>query len=239
MSRQVLVNGQWPLVVPGFRADWWDTLDGRWEFERLTAMRAAIREGDVVIEVGAEQGEFAALFALWGASTVLVEPVARAWPTIKAVHDLNGLPAPVLSTVAFCGGQPANGPLEVAVSEWPAEVGADLFAEPGFQHLDERSDLPCTTVDYLVQLLGDRPSVISIDVEGSEFEVLKGAQRTLADWRPVVFVSVHATFITDRYPGLTADHLHAYMNAAGYDPVFLALDHEAHWMFVPRPEPTP
>jgi hypothetical protein len=86
--REVIVNGRWPLTVPDESAStpgW-----GWWEVERLAAMYACIRPGDVVWEVGAERGYQAALYATWGARLVLVEAQPD-WNGIADVFEANGV----------------------------------------------------------------------------------------------------------------------------------------------------
>jgi hypothetical protein len=60
-----LINGRWPLLLPDHRAarpSW-----GWWEATRLAAMHHFIQPGDVVYDVGAEEGDFPCLFSTWGA----------------------------------------------------------------------------------------------------------------------------------------------------------------------------
>jgi len=76
--------------------------------------------------------------------------------------------------------------------------------------------------------------VITIDVEGSELEVLRGAEQTLRALRPIVFVSVHPEFMRERW-GQTPDDLLVQMEMWDYIPTYLGYDHEQHWIFKPRP----
>jgi FkbM family methyltransferase len=52
--------------------------------------------------------------------------------------------------------------------------------------------VPVVTVDALAEVMGNPPDVIKIDVEGAEFSVLQGAQKTLLNVHPVIFLSVHS-----------------------------------------------
>ena len=47
--------------------------------------------------------------------------------------------------------------------------------------------------DLVAELRLDRLSWIKMDIEGGEVEALKGAERTLRDYRPSLFVEVHDT----------------------------------------------
>ena len=69
-----LMNGRWELRLPSHRAyrrEW--TTPPYWEPERLDAMHALIEPGDVVYDVGCEEGDMAGLFASWGAKIVAVD----------------------------------------------------------------------------------------------------------------------------------------------------------------------
>jgi FkbM family methyltransferase len=52
-----------------------------------------------------------------------------------------------------------------------------------------------TTVDDLVGAGMGAPDVIKIDVEGAEGDVLRGASRTLASKRPIVFLATHGNAV--------------------------------------------
>lgn len=61
---EVLINGKWPLVLPRHRAERAEWQSG-WEPERLDSMYANLRPGMVVYDVGTEEGDLSALFAMW------------------------------------------------------------------------------------------------------------------------------------------------------------------------------
>lgn len=230
------VNDRWELNLPDHRADrpeWpW------WERERLAAMWAHIRRGDVVWDIGAESGDLSALYATWGAQLVLCEPSPKMWPSIRAIWEANDLPLPLAMWPGFMG-DPDDGSALVTTGAWPMWADLPLEPEPGFVHLDEQPDdgsgIAVISVDAMVSADIDYPQVLTIDVEGAELQVLKGACGTLATMRPTVFCSVHPQFMWDRY-GETSDDLLVYMtHQLGYEAHLLAVDHEQHWMFRPLP----
>lgn len=55
--------------------------------------------------------------------------------------------------------------------------------------------VPTVTVDAMVQQLGVTPDVIKIDVEGAELSVLRGAQGTLREAKPKIFLSTHSDML--------------------------------------------
>ncbi len=51
--------------------------------------------------------------------------------------------------------------------------------------------IPCYSIDGLLQLNYDKPDIIKIDVEGAEYDVLKGAVDTLKKYRPNILLATH------------------------------------------------
>lgn len=225
------VNGRWELLLPAHRAmrpEWpW------WEATRLAAMRTVIGDGSVVWDVGAEEGDFPALWSLWGADVVLAEPNPAVWANIRAIFDANELEDPLLCWPGFIGEVDARG-RELPALGWPPCALGPVIGDHGFCQLGERPDLPVATIDSLVMDGVLPPTVVTMDVEGSELHVLRGARRTLIEHRPHAFVSVHETFMAEHY-GIErgAEMVRNFMRDLGYEETYLCTDHEAHWWFRP------
>lgn len=235
----VKVNGRWPLLLPAHRAarpEWpW------WEATRLAAMRSVIGPDSVVLDVGAEEGDFPALYATWGATVMMAEPNPRVWPNIAAIWKANHLEPPLWTWPGFLGApEDDRGATQPTwfVRTWPEQANGEVIGDHGFCQLYERPDRPSVTVDDVVLKVA-APTVITMDVEGSELRVLEGAARTLELTMPDVFVSIHPEFMAEHYAtpdgvqvvrDFMADHQYPYESHR-----FLAIDHEHHWWF-PRSE---
>ena len=237
------INDTFTMRLPSHRAIQYMNPDGggKWEAERLAAMHATIKPSDVVYDIGAEQGDMSALLASWAFSGALVaiEPNPWVWPCIKAIFDENDLTPPAATYVGFVGSDPMvptnpDGIRRGFFRGWPDCATGVIDPAAGFAHMAQEQDrVPTTTVDALVAKTGLVPNVITMDTEGSEWHVLRGAQRTLVQHRPTVFVSVHDEFLADLYGQTPEDVLHL-MGKAGYDAELLAVDHEEHWRYTPR-----
>jgi hypothetical protein len=70
-------------------------------------------------------------------------------------------------------------------------------------------------------------------VEGAELLVLKGAEKTLKEHHPNIWVSVHPDMLISLYDQTKEDVLF-FMDSCGYDAELLAIDHEEHWIFTPK-----
>jgi FkbM family methyltransferase len=234
-----LINNRWTLLLPEHRhnrLEWpW------WEATRLAAMNQYIHEGDVVIDVGAEEGDFPALFAQWGAELILIEPNPLVWPNIKAIFEANGYSDRVIgSFVGFASdtsAEPTGDGLsieEAFVSSWPACADGAVIGNHGFRHLAQETDTtPQETIDNIVDRFGRAPTHITMDIEGSELTALRGATRTMTEHRPYVWVSVHKDTMMDFYCA-NPDEVYKLMEEHKYERIFLTYDHESHELFIPR-----
>lgn len=227
------INERWTLLLPehrAVRAEWpW------WEKPRIAAMHDTIRPGDVVFDIGAEEGDLPCLWATWGATVHMFEPNARVWPNMRVIFEANGY-RPGGWFVGFAGDvdEPAKDGYEDYGSEgWPQVAYGPVIGDHGFCHLWERPDIPKVTIDTYVAHTGAVPNVITVDVEGSELRVMRGAANTLVEHKPTVFVSVHPAFMNQMY-GEEPQQLHDFMWKHGYDGTFIVEDHEHHWRYDPR-----
>jgi FkbM family methyltransferase len=233
-----VINGRWLLDLPEHRAarPQWDITNGGWEPERLADMADHLGDGDVIYDIGAEEGDLPALWASWGCRVVLFEPNPRVWPNIRVIFDGNDLSDRVLASfVGFAGERDyepdsRNRLVRWELAErWPREAYGPVIGDHGFLNLCERPDVPSITVDTAASETMS-PTAITIDVEGAELRVLKGAVRTLATYRPIVWVSIHPEFMGEMY-GDRPDQIHDLMGGLGYEGQHLATDHEEHWRF--------
>lgn len=233
------ISGLGPIWMPDHRAQ--RTQRGWWEAARLHSMRTMLNEHDLLLDVGAEEGDLSALFASWGLGIYLVEPNPKAWPWIASMFECNELTQRVHGWyVGLLGDWEAECNREVSVKGhlgdlgWPECADEEGVPDHGFFHLAEHLPVsPVMTLDQLVAATKFEPTAITMDVEGGELRVMSGAVATLTCLRPKVWISVHDQFMRDMYDQ-TAEDLHGFMGAFDYDPVYLAHDHEEHWMYLPR-----
>lgn len=229
----VKVNGTYDVVLPRHRADRpeWFTPAG-WERARLDALVDSIRLGhSTVYYVGAEEGDMAAVCALAGASMVLFEPNPKAWPNIRAIWEANGLDVP-LTFPGFASNTSELLDARVA-AEWPACATDEIVGDHGFKELyQEAAHYPQVTIDW-VTLRHPPPHVITFDVEGSEWQVLRGAEWTLRKYRPILFASIHPEFMFHQWGQYSRD-LRDWIIEIGYTETILDYQHELHCMYLPR-----
>lgn len=233
------INDRWTLRLPAYRAIRYEH-EQSWEKERIASMALNLGPGDVLFDVGAESGDMSALFTTWlgdRGGIVLIEPNPKAWPGIRFIWEANALRQPLANFVAFCAAAPASAPADDVggqppAGEWPACAFEEIDPAQGFRHLAEETDTtPSVTVDHVAALY--RPTALTIDVEGAELEVLKGARRTLEDVRPLIWVSIHPQFMRHHF-GQTPADLKRFVRDFDYEPIHLGDDHESHYLLEPR-----
>lgn len=251
------INGRWTLKLPDHRANRpeWDIKNGGWEVERLDAMERDIKnspyKNTLVLDIGMEEGDITALLAKWGAHVVGWEPNPKVWPNIKAIFDANNLELHA-GWVGFASDNESSnstgylywkGDYTGSGLSWPQEAYGEVIGDHGFQNLSENDDNKRNlSIDRMMKTVSDTtwhgpnffgdglPYLITIDVEGSELRVLKGAEKTLIDHSPIVYVSVHDAFMAQMYDEYAAD-MFKYMKDLGYKYKLLAYDHELHVRF--------
>ena len=238
------INDRWRLHMTPDRVEF-HKVRPPWEQARLasmfrslaTARVAGEHAGPVVYDVGAECGDFSALYGTWGCEVVCIEPQPRYWPSIKAHFEGNDLTS-AASFVGFAAAGELDGYL-LGRGLWPACADGPIEPDVGFLHLavtDGRT--PTITLDRLAEPgNGPPPDAITIDVEGAEYRVLVGAQRILAEQKPLVWVSIHTdlAWMDEQYPGEGREAVLGLLEGHGYRWESLGVTHEEFIFAWPSP----
>ena len=222
---------EYSFDLPMPLADW--DVFASWERERFHSMRDNLDVGDVLFDVGTEQGWCNLLYAQFvGAENmVLIEPTKKFWPNIKATWEANYTAQPLACYDGLIS-DITNTETKV-FTPWPAAAAGDLIDRSKYQYVhDHDVEVPQMTLDDLVKRSGIIPNAITVDVEGAEILVIRGALETLIEHRPLVWLSLH-DYLLQRDYNATVEDVHQVMESLGYQATFLATNHEQHWLYQP------
>lgn len=237
MSKQVKINGKWPLILPDNSADEWinnmTNHHNTWEMPRLLVLEKLIKAGKTnVLYIGAYKGDIPGLLATWGAKMAVVESTAAFWPMIKETWELNHLPQP---RVTFSGliSRETKHLGGWGWAEWPERTAEFIDGAVGFTHLAESKDdptFPQITIDELVRRTGFEPDIVTMDIEGSELEACYGAIDLITQQKATWLLSVHPEFMFHNH-GTYERELHDLFRNNKFNGTWLDYDHEHHWMY--------
>lgn len=159
---------------------------GSYELAKRRRFEQLVRPGQVVYDIGAHVGYYSLLAAclVGPAGRVLAfEPNPRNLAylhrhiQINAIHNVTVVEAAISSYTGQADLAP--GP----------DSSMGRLAVPGAESVPVRA----LTLDSVLLKDGyPPPQVIKIDVEGSELEVLRGAQQTLLQYYPTLFLATHS-----------------------------------------------
>lgn len=241
------INGKYELLLPEHRAarEQWDIDKGGWEVARTEEMLKVLKPTDILFEGGVEEGDLTALFVKYsGCQVVMFEPNDRVWPCIKAIWEANDLPVPISFFPGFLSSKTAIN--HVWGNWWQTMTKDGMIHDHGFKQLYENyPDVPQITLDDYCAITGIYPTVLNLDVEGAEWDVIKGAEQTLRTKKPIIFMSVHAEFLFDSYrnEGIWKEkygdrcfvvHMLRFIDELGYKHEIIEWDyHECHAKFTP------
>lgn len=183
---------------------------GRWyDLPTQLFTASAVGVGDIVIDIGANRGDFA-LYAvrLVGATgrVVCFEPNPRVADILERDIATNGIRN---VEVVRAGLGSERGELTLYVPN--INSGQASFGKPDY------SDQYAVRAPVLLgdeALYGVRPKLIKIDVEGFECHVIRGLEQTLREVRPIVLTEVNSEHL--ERCGSSQEELFSIMGRLGY-----------------------
>jgi FkbM family methyltransferase len=180
----------------------------------FAALKERTKQGSVVLDIGANVGVYSLLMARW------VGPSGKVYAFEPAPQTLQDLRAHVamnkMSERIEVVGQALSDQKGEAVF-YAHSVSGENSLNPGFaKRLSEAQALkvPVTTVDDFCESNNIAPTLLKIDVEGFEFHVLRGAQKTLFRHRPSLVIEMHPMFWKEI--GVTVEALHETFSKLNY-----------------------
>lgn len=154
--------------------------------------------GKTVYDIGSYEGIFS-LFAARAVgptgSLVVIEPNPESYRLTKRNLDLNNFRCSItmrkvalgaehtVATMSCPGGEPARATLSQSM--------ADKYSSDG--ESSEEFQVEVERLDDLIAAGLPTPQFLKIDTEGFEYDVIRGAERTLGEHGPDLFIELHGT----------------------------------------------
>lgn len=180
---------------------------GLHEFEDMSFVLHMLRPSDHFLDIGANIGSYSILAAATGSSVTSIEPIPSTFSHLRANVALNGFGENIrchnigLSDID-------------AVLRFTASMGT-VNHVLGDSESGPWVEVPVRRLDTLLK--GHKiPVLIKLDVEGHEFPVLRGAERTFSDPR-LLSVIMETNGSGSRY-GIADAALFEYMARRGFAP---------------------
>jgi FkbM family methyltransferase len=164
---------------------------GAHDWAPIFSMEKAIKAGDTVLDIGANQGEY----ALWAArktgssgKVYAFEPLGIMFSQLEYNISLNPRFKNVLFPIRL-GLSDKEGRLDLFSGNLSNEGVNTLFPDPDSTFLET---IQLKTMDDVVNSLPiEKINCIKIDVEGAELQVLKGGMATISKYRPYLFLEIN------------------------------------------------
>lgn len=169
----------------------------RFNPEHKRIIKQYVKKGSWVIDVGANKGDYSALFLKCGAERVdAFEPgmIFRQLYERFAYHPKMYLHCYALGVCTQ----------EIILYEC-ADNGKTSAIEPLFPDVLMKHKVQCKKLDEFTEF---KPNFIKIDAEGMDYEILLGAKRILKIYQPIVLVE---------YNGKTFFNMICFMDDLGYN----------------------
>lgn len=161
--------------------------DGSYEPQAVEAFMGLVRHDTLVFDIGANFGFYALLAGRAGANVIAFEPDPENASSLMRHVDVNGLAERIHIVRQAVFSHVGN--LTLTASEG---LSAHRNTKVGANHTDNSAGIGvlCTTLDDFIGT-NAAPTLVKIDVEGAESDVLRGADRLFRSYRPHLLCEVH------------------------------------------------
>lgn len=167
-----------------------------------SVISAMVRPGDVVYDVGAHLGSLALGTALLVGTSGRVVAFDGDPENVERLRE-NSLRNQFGARLQTVHAAVWSHPSETGISfrrgsSQSSHGGVEADGNRPVLGAGELISVPVTTLDDFIAAGGPVPGFIKIDVEGGEYEVLRGGASLFANYRPQIIVEVHHQVASDK-----------------------------------------
>jgi FkbM family methyltransferase len=194
------------------------------EPEVVHLMSRVVQEGDFVVDAGANVGFFTLLLSQYVGSSgavLAVEPGSNNLPKLLGNKEKNKL-----NNIQFC-----TSPLAETAGMTQFHLSRDSGVNACWKNdttVIESVEIQAVTLDTICI---DTPKLIKMDIEGSELEALKGAEKLLQKHPPYIVLEFNVGALEQM--GASPDAIRDFMRQRGYD-LFVLSEHGLLPAMVPQ-----
>jgi FkbM family methyltransferase len=171
------------------------SFEGRAEFAALS--EAAAGQGGVLFDIGAHCGLISSLWcaAKTGNRVFSFEPSPALARRLAEIRDLNQFDSRMI--VSQIGIGESNGAAEMLMDPVGGFVQSRHFDHTMWS-APESIEVAIESIEAASARLGVVPDFIKIDIEGYEYEAIKGSAPFLSRHRPALFLELHLNYLEQR-----------------------------------------
>lgn len=187
-----------PLAAKSDLQHYATSQEGRAEFGALA--RAARDTGGVLFDIGAHCGLVSTLWcaARPGNRAFSFEPSPSLGRRLSEIRELNQFGDRMTLNQVGIGAM--NGTAEMLMDPVGGFVQSRHFDHTMWS-VPQSIEVPIETIQAAAERLNATPNCVKIDIEGYEFEAIKGSSEFLAQHRPVLFLELHLNYLEQRKLG--------------------------------------
>lgn len=197
-------------------------LYGSYELPSVRFIRRVVKPGDVVVDVGAQIGYITLAMATLAPGKVIVHAFEPEPLNIQRLRNNIALNPGVDVRIVEKAVSDSNGAIRLYLSK-DHNAGTHSTISGGTNVSDDYVEIPAVTLDTYVRDQNIAAlRLMKIDVEGGEYEVIKGAHETLTSLRPIVLMELSDALQESR--GFSTVEFKKLMKQFGYSAYTIADD---------------
>jgi FkbM family methyltransferase len=179
---------------------------GSYEFETISVFCKLLNVTKCFFDIGANTGIYSLIAAGSGRDIIVhsFEPLERAFKLLKKNKEINGFKKMLVNKIAvsdFDGQTTFNVQRRTTRIPLGSSIRGDMESYPETVEIV----IPALRLDtYLINNSVSEVSLLKIDTEGTEDRVLKGAENSLVNFRPLIICEVLSNLIEDKLQEILA-----------------------------------